>query len=124
MAFGKLNRLDLLAGVHPQAQIPEDVYHEVVTRGLLRNEPDALVIRLFLRRSGWPIIAVADGLLAQIRPFVPLGRGETAVLALAAARALLIAARAAVNSSMLRYVTMRSLLRTVNSPDAMARSMA
>jgi predicted nucleic acid-binding protein len=33
MAFGKVNRLDLLVGVYPQAQIPEAVYHEVVTRG-------------------------------------------------------------------------------------------
>jgi hypothetical protein len=55
IAFGKLNRLDLLAGVYPQAQIPEAVYREVVTKGTLRNEPDALIIRLFLRRSQWPV---------------------------------------------------------------------
>lgn len=82
MAFGKLNRLDLLASVYPQTQIPEAVYHEVVTCGVLRNEPDSLTIRLFLRRSQWPIVAVADELLAQVRPFMPLGRGEVAVLAL------------------------------------------
>ena len=83
IAFGKLNRLDVLAGVYPQAQIPEAVYHEVVTRGALRNEPDALIIRLFLRRSQWSIIAVADELPAQVQPLIPLGRGELAVLALA-----------------------------------------
>jgi len=82
MAFGKLNRLDLLTGVYPQAQIPEAVYHEVVTRGTLRNEPDALTIRLFLRRSQWSVIAVADELLAQIHTLMSLGRGELAVLAL------------------------------------------
>lgn len=82
MAFGKLNRLDVLAGVYPQTQIPETVYDEVITRGMLRNEPDALVIRLFLRRNQWPVVAVTDELLAQVRPSLPLGRGEMAVLAL------------------------------------------
>ena len=82
MAFGKLNRLDLLAEVYPQVQIPQAVFHETVTQGALRNEPDALTIRQFLRRSQWPVIAVADELLAQIQPLAPLGRGERAVLAL------------------------------------------
>jgi predicted nucleic acid-binding protein len=41
-----------------------------------------LTIRLFLRRSQWPIVAVADEVLAQVQPFMPLGRGEMAVLAL------------------------------------------
>jgi predicted nucleic acid-binding protein len=34
MALGKLNRLDLLAGLFGQVQIPRAVYDEVVTQGL------------------------------------------------------------------------------------------
>lgn len=52
MAFGKLNRLDLLVGVYPQAQIPEAVYDEVVIRGALRNQLDTLAIRLALAATG------------------------------------------------------------------------
>ena len=39
MALGKLNRLDLLAGLYGEVQIPRAVYNEVVTQGLARGAP-------------------------------------------------------------------------------------
>ena len=41
IALGKLNRLDLLAGLFGEVQIPGAVYEEAVTQGLTRGEPDA-----------------------------------------------------------------------------------
>ena len=51
IALGKLNRLDLLAEVYPQTQIPEAVFDEAVMQGLQRNESDAHIVQRFLRRS-------------------------------------------------------------------------
>lgn len=47
VALGKLNRLDLLAGLFDEVQIPCGVYDEVVTQGLSRGVPDAFTVRLF-----------------------------------------------------------------------------
>ena len=51
MTLGKLNRLDLLAGLFGQVQIPRAVFDEVVTQGLVRGAPDALTVRLFWQRQ-------------------------------------------------------------------------
>ena len=83
MALGKLNRLELLVEVYGQVQITRAVYTEVVTQGLARGEPDALVTRLFWQTQGWPIIDVPADVLAAYQPPTILGDGETEVLALA-----------------------------------------
>ena len=62
MALGKLNRLDLLASLYGEVQIPHAVYDEVVTQGLVRGAPDALTVRLFWQRQGWPIVNVPNRL--------------------------------------------------------------
>jgi len=81
--LGKLNRLDLLAGLYGEVQIPRAVYDEVVTQGLARGAPDALTVRLFWQRQGWPIVDVPDAVLFAYTPPVVLDPGETEVLALA-----------------------------------------
>ena len=58
IVLGKLNRLDLLAGLYGQVHIPRTVYDEVVTQGLMRGASDALAVRLFWQRQGWPIVAI------------------------------------------------------------------
>ena len=83
MALGKLNRLDLLAGLFDEVQIPRAVYDEVVTQGLARGAPDALTVRLFWQRQQWPIVDVPQALLTAYAPPVVLDPGETEVLALA-----------------------------------------
>ena len=83
MALGKLNRLDLLAGLFGQVQIPRAVYDEVVTQGLVRGAPDALTVRLFWQRQQWPIVDVSETLLSAYVPPVVLDPGETELLALA-----------------------------------------
>ncbi len=83
MALGKLNRLDLLAGLFGQVQIPHAVYDEVVTQGLIRGAPDALTVRLFWQRQQWPIVDVPEALLSAYAPPVVLDPGETELLALA-----------------------------------------
>jgi hypothetical protein len=83
MALGKLNRLDLLAGLFGQVQILRAVYDEVVTQGLVRGAPDALTVRLFLQRQQWPIVDVPEMLLSAYVPSVVLDPGETELLALA-----------------------------------------
>jgi predicted nucleic acid-binding protein len=50
MALGKLNRLDLLAELYNEVQVPKAVYNEVVSQGLARGAPDALIARLFWQR--------------------------------------------------------------------------
>jgi predicted nucleic acid-binding protein len=42
MTLGKLNQLDLLAGLFGEVQIPRAVYDEVVTQGLTRGAADAV----------------------------------------------------------------------------------
>ena len=83
MALGKLNRLDLLAGLFGQVQIPRAVYDEVVTQGLIRGAPDALTVRLFWQQQQWPIVDVPQTLLSAYGPSLILDPGETELLALA-----------------------------------------
>ena len=83
MALGKLNRLDLLAGLFGQVQIPRAVYDEVVTQGLIRGAPDALTMRLFWQRQQWAVVDVPEALLSAYAPPVVLDPGETELLALA-----------------------------------------
>jgi len=83
MALGKLNRLDLLADLYGEVQIPRAVYDEVVTRGLERGASDALTVRLFWQRQRWPIVNVPDAVLSTYVPPVILSPGEIEVLALA-----------------------------------------
>lgn len=82
MALGKLNRLDLLAGLFGEVRIPRAVYDEVVTQGLARGAPDALTVRLFWERQQWPIVDVPEDLLSAYVPSVSLDPGEIEVLAL------------------------------------------
>ena len=81
IALGKLNRLELLAELYGQVQIPPGVYVEAVTQGLAVGVPDARTIRLFWQMRGWPIVEVTAATLAAYKPPVILDRGETEVLA-------------------------------------------
>ncbi len=83
MALGKLNRLDLLADLYGEVQIPRAVYDEVVTQGLARGAPDAFTVRLFWQSQGWPIVDVPSAVRSVYSPPVVLDPGETEVLALA-----------------------------------------
>ena len=83
MALGKLNRLDLLASIYGQVRMTHAVYAEVVTAGLVRGEPDALVTRLFWQQQGWPVVDVPANVLSAYQPAIVLDAGETEVLALA-----------------------------------------
>jgi predicted nucleic acid-binding protein len=83
MALGKLNRLDLLAELYDKVQVPQAVYNEVVSQGLARGAPDALIVRLFLQRQGWPVVEVSLEVLSAYEPAVVLDPGEREVLALA-----------------------------------------
>lgn len=82
MALAKLNQLHLLAELYAQVSVPEPVYTEVVTQGLWRGEPDALVVRLFWNQRQWPIVAVTDAQQRSYQPETVLDRGESAVLSL------------------------------------------
>ncbi|MBU0491078.1 MAG: hypothetical protein KKA73_02060 [Chloroflexi bacterium] len=83
MALGKLNRLDVLADLYHQVQIPRAVYDEVVTQGLSRGSLDARIVRSFWQRQAWPIVDVPEPILAAYVPQVILDPGEIEVLALA-----------------------------------------
>lgn len=83
IALGKLNRLELLAELYGQVQIPRAVYGEAVTQGLALGAPDARTIRLFWQAKDWPIITVSAATLTAYRPLIILDPGETEVLALA-----------------------------------------
>jgi uncharacterized protein len=78
-----LNRLDLLAELYGQVQIPRAVYTETVTQGLTYGAPDALTIKLFLQYQNCPIIEVSTSLLENYTPPVAIDKGETELLALA-----------------------------------------
>jgi len=83
IALGKLNRLELLADLYRQVQIPRAVYSEVVTQGLARGASEALTVRLFWQGQNWPVLDVPSTTLAAYVPPVILGPGETEMLALA-----------------------------------------
>lgn len=83
IALGKLNRLDLLAGLFSEVRIPRAVYDEVVTQGLALGTPDALTVRLFWQGQQWPVVDVPEALLAAYVPSVVLHPGEIEVLGLA-----------------------------------------
>ena len=83
MALGKLNRLDLLAGLYGKVRIPRAVYDEVVTQGLKRGASDALAVRLFWQYQAWPIVDVSESVLSAYTPPVVMDPGETQVIALA-----------------------------------------
>jgi predicted nucleic acid-binding protein len=82
MTLGKLNRLDLLADLFGEVQIPRAVYDEVVTQGLARGAADAFTVRLFWQRQQWPIVDVPETMLTAYVPPVILDPGELEVLAL------------------------------------------
>ena len=81
--LGKLNRLELLAGLYGKIQIPHTVYDEVVTCGLAKGASDALTIRLFWQHHEWPVVEVSPAVLSTYTPPVILHPGERGVLALA-----------------------------------------
>jgi predicted nucleic acid-binding protein len=81
--LGKLNRLELLAELYGEVQIPHAVYDEVVTCGLVKGASDALTVRLFWQRQEWPVVDVPPDVLSAYTPSVILDPGERAVLALA-----------------------------------------
>lgn len=83
IALGKLNRLELLAELYGEVQVPRAVYAEAVTQGLALGAPDARTIRLFWQAKDWPIIKVTAATLTAYQPPVILDPGETEVLALA-----------------------------------------
>jgi len=83
MALGKLNRLDLLAELYDEVRVPQAVYNEAVSQGLARGAPDALIVRLFWQRQGWPVVEVSPEVLSAYEPPVMLDPGEREVLALA-----------------------------------------
>ncbi len=83
ISLGKLNRIEVLAELYGEVQIPHAVYDEVVTSGLAKGASDAMIVRLFLQRRKWPIVNVPQAALASYTPSVVLDAGERAVLALA-----------------------------------------
>ena len=83
IALGKLNRLELLADLYGEIQTTPVVYDEVVTQGLARGAPDALTVRLFWQRYGWPVVEVSSAVLDAYTPPVILDPGELELLALA-----------------------------------------
>jgi len=83
IALAKLNRLDLLAELYGEVQIPRTVYNETVTQGLTYGAHDALTIKIFWQCQGWVIIDVSDCVLATYNPSMILDRGEIEVLAIA-----------------------------------------
>ncbi len=83
IALAKLNRLDLLAKVFEQVEVPRAVYREVVTQGLAHGAPDARIVQLFWEKHEWPIIDVPEKLVSEFQPSIILDAGETEILALA-----------------------------------------
>ncbi|ETX06674.1 DUF3368 domain-containing protein [Candidatus Entotheonella palauensis] len=83
IALGQLNRLELLADLYHNVQITPMVYDEVVTQGLAHGASDALTVRLFWQRYGWPVVEVASAVLDAYIPPVILDPGELELLSLA-----------------------------------------
>lgn len=83
IALGKLNRLELLADLYREVQTTPVVYDEVVTQGLARGATEALTVRLFWQRHGWPVVEVSSAVLDAYTPPVILDPGEHELLSLA-----------------------------------------
>jgi predicted nucleic acid-binding protein len=75
IAFGKLNRLDLLAGVYQQAQIPEAVYHEVEAyrrRQLTQPHLALLLDEIAARPDIWIRASLCKQILENLPDLLPL----------------------------------------------------
>lgn len=46
--YGKINKIDFLCRIFPEIIISEEVYREVVVRGLEKKFPDALIVKSFV----------------------------------------------------------------------------
>jgi hypothetical protein len=75
IALGTLNRLDLLADLYDEVQVPQAVCSAVVSQGLARGAPDALLVRLLRQRLGWPVVGAPPEVLSTYEPPVILGTG-------------------------------------------------
>jgi predicted nucleic acid-binding protein len=58
MALGKLGVVHLLYALYGQVLVPEEVYHEVVHRGLVLGQPDAHAVQLAVARNELALIAL------------------------------------------------------------------
>jgi predicted nucleic acid-binding protein len=76
IALGKLNRMELLVDLYAEVQITRCVYDEVVTRRLARGAPEALMVRLFWQRQGWPVVDVQSDIISAYTPSYTLDPGE------------------------------------------------
>lgn len=83
IALGKLNRLNLLAQLYGTVQVPQAVYREVVIEGLVREAPDSLNVRFFLKHHEFSILDVSEEVLQSYEPVPTLGSGERHLLSLA-----------------------------------------
>lgn len=60
MALGKLGLVHLLYALYGPVLVPEEVYHEVVHRGLTLGQPDAHAVQLAVARNELKVIAPDD----------------------------------------------------------------
>jgi predicted nucleic acid-binding protein len=84
MALAKLNVLSLLKRLYGAVIVTQTVYEEVVTEGLARGYPDAVVVQLFWQQHGWNHVVVHQEEIPEDLQQVGLDPGEKESLYLAA----------------------------------------
>src|SRR3989344_6503497 len=86
--FGKINRLDLLIKVLKKIIISEEVYKEVVVKGVEVNAPEAILIKKYIDNKKIHIKSLESkwkkrlDLLKSVNISLDEGEAETIVLAL------------------------------------------
>ena len=83
IALGKLGRLDLLQKLYGTVLVPQQVYEETVTSGIVRGAPDARLIREYFIRGTLLSVEVATG---ELGVETEIQEGEKATIQLAITR--------------------------------------
>jgi len=84
--FGKLNRLDILKKLYKNIRISDEVYQEVVIKGIEKNLKDALIIKESINNHEIDIIKLNkefSPIAQKIEVIYDIDKGEAETIALA-----------------------------------------
>lgn len=85
--FGKLNKVDILKGVCPSIEITNEVYNEVVLKGIEKNSKDAFIIKEYADNKYIKIFGINEKFYIMANKLqymygLDIGEAETIALAL------------------------------------------
>lgn len=85
--FGKLNKINILKKLYPHIEITNEVYQEVVIKGIEKKSRDAFIIKEHIDNKDIKVIALTEKFInkakkTQVIYNIDIGEAETIALAL------------------------------------------